>query len=88
MKVIKRNGTLEDYQKRKLLNSIQKAVYLEGFTNYELTLPDKISNYLTNKYEEKGETLLSSQIKQDVIRELIKSGVYEISKVYEIGGFN
>lgn len=86
MKVIKRDGTLEDYQKDKLLNSIQKAVYLEGFTNYELALPDKISTYLTNKYEEKGKTLLSSQIKQDVIKELVKSGVYEISKVYE-GGF-
>lgn len=79
--VVKRNGTLVDFNKDKIYNAIMKSMkYGSGVVNEEVAM--KISNEIENESKYLGEITIS-QIESKVFNKLIENGQKITAKSYE-----
>lgn len=86
MKVIKRDGTLDDFQKKKIWNAIAKAneevkdrCPSGGIDN---TLISEISNRLYERCRKRSFDTSVEEIQDMVEKELMKEGAFEVAKTY------
>lgn len=86
MKVIKRDGTLDDFQKKKIWNAISKAneevkdrCPSDGIDD---TLISEISNRLYERCRKRSFNTTVEEIQDMVEKELMKEGAFEVAKTY------
>lgn len=82
--IVKRNGETVIFEKKRILNALQKAFYTENITDLVLvaSLTDQVCNQLTSL---KSNDTITVEHVQDIVEEtLMKNGHYKVARNYII----